>query len=167
MRATVLEAVKGRALERAPQAVSPLDRSCAPLPLRLVGTKGVPRFRPPLAGRTKGGSCGRVFRGTSAPAWRSGCRVGVLWRAQAFGNQVGMLAQPVAGPLDVDDNGVVKQPVEQCGCDHWIAKNLAPFDKAAIGGQDHGAALVAGIDQLEEQIAGTSADAQVTALGND
>ena len=44
MRATVLEAVKGRALVRAPQAVSSLDRSCAPLLLRLVGTKGVPRF---------------------------------------------------------------------------------------------------------------------------
>jgi hypothetical protein len=44
MRATVLEAVKGRALVRAPLAVSSLDRSCAPLLLRLVGTRGVPRF---------------------------------------------------------------------------------------------------------------------------
>jgi hypothetical protein len=44
MRAMVLEAVKGRALWRAPQAVASLDRSCAPWPLEPVGTKGVPRF---------------------------------------------------------------------------------------------------------------------------
>jgi hypothetical protein len=43
-----------------------------------------------------------------------------------------MLAQPVAGALDVDDHGVVKQPIQQRGCDHWIAKNLSPFGKAAI-----------------------------------
>src|ERR1700754_1301881 len=100
MRATVLEAVKGRALRRAPQAVSSLDRCCAPLPLRLVGAKGGPRVRPPPAGRTKGGLGGRAFRGTSAPAWCVGSRIYVLRRAQAFGNQVGVLAQPVAGSLD-------------------------------------------------------------------
>jgi hypothetical protein len=75
-----------------------------------------------------------------------------------------MLAQPVAGALDVDDHGVVQQPVEQRGCDHRIAENLPPFGKAAIGGQDHGAALVARIDQLKEQIAGTGTDAQVADL---
>ena len=35
-------------------AVSSLDRSCAPLPWRAVGTKGVPAFDLPPAGRTKG-----------------------------------------------------------------------------------------------------------------
>jgi len=55
--AAVLGAVKGRALGRAPQAVSSLDRSCAPGPDRGVGTKGVPTLRPRLRrGRTKGGS---------------------------------------------------------------------------------------------------------------
>jgi hypothetical protein len=42
--ATVLEAVKGRTLWRAPQAGSSLDRFCSPWLLELVGTKGVPRF---------------------------------------------------------------------------------------------------------------------------
>ncbi len=109
----------------------------------------------------------RGFRGASTSARRVGCRVGVLRRAQAFWDQVGMLAQAIAGALDVDDHGVVKQPVEQRGCDHRIAENLPPLGKTAIGGQDHGAALVARIDQLEEQIASTGADAQVADLIND
>ncbi len=54
-----------------------------------------------------------------------------------------MLAQPVAGALNVDDDSVVKQPVEQRGGNDWIAENLSPFGKTTIGGQDHRAALVA------------------------
>jgi hypothetical protein len=88
MGATVLEAVKGSAPRRAPRAVSSLGRSWAPWPLEPVGTKGVPRFRPPLAGRTKGGSGCKGFRGTSASAQGGGCRAGVLRRARAFGDQV-------------------------------------------------------------------------------
>jgi len=61
-----------------------------------------------------------------------------------------MLAQPVAGAFDVDNDSVVKQPVKQGSGDHWIAENLAPFGKAAIGGQDHRTALVTCVDQLEE-----------------
>jgi hypothetical protein len=34
---------------------------------------------------------------------------------------------------------------------------LAPLGEAAVGGEDHGALLVAGVDQLEEQIAGAGA----------
>jgi hypothetical protein len=119
----VLEAVKGRAPRRTPQAVSSLDRSCAPWPLGLVGTKGVPWFRPPLAGRTKGGSGRGDFRGSSASARRVDGRIDMLRRAQAFGYEVSMLAQPVAGTLDVDDHGVMKQPVEQRGGDHWITEH--------------------------------------------
>ena len=33
-------------------------------------------------------------------------------------------------------------------------KNFAPIGKAAIGGEDHGALFVAGVDELEEQIGG-------------
>jgi hypothetical protein len=53
--ATVLGAVKGRALSRPPQAVSSLDRPRAPWPPEGVGTKGVPSLSTsPPAGRTKG-----------------------------------------------------------------------------------------------------------------
>jgi hypothetical protein len=40
MTATVFGAVKGRAQIRAPQAVTSLDRSCAPRPPEVVGAKG-------------------------------------------------------------------------------------------------------------------------------
>ena len=78
-----------------------------------------------------------------------------------------MLAQPVAGTLNVDHYGVMQQPIQQRCCDNRIAKNRPPFGKAAIGGQDHCAALVACVDQLKEQIAGTGADTQVTDLVDD
>jgi hypothetical protein len=45
--------------------------------------------------------------------------------------------------------GVLTEPVAR----NRIAEDLAPFGEAAVGGEDHGALLVAGIDGLEEQIA--------------
>ena len=69
-----------------------------------------------------------------------------------------MRAQPIARAFDLHDNGVVQQSIQQGGGDHGITKNLTPFGKAAIGGEDHGALFVAGIDELEEQIAATRHD---------
>jgi hypothetical protein len=46
-----------------------------------------------------------------------------------------VLTQAVAGPFDLDDHGMVEQPIEQCGGDHGIAEDLTPFGKAAVGGQ--------------------------------
>jgi hypothetical protein len=85
----------------------------------------------------------------------------VLW------DEIGMLSQPVARSFDLDDYGVVKQPIEQCRGDNGVAKNLTPFGEAAIGGEDHGAALVAGIDELEEQIAAARDDRQISDLVHD
>jgi hypothetical protein len=62
---------------------------------------------------------------------------------------------------------MMKEAVEQCGGDDGIAEDLAPFCKATIGGQDHGAALVARVDELEEQVAATLNDWQVPDLVND
>src|ERR1700689_562627 len=78
-----------------------------------------------------------------------------------------MLAQPVAGALDLHDDGVVKQAVEQSGGDAGIAENVAPLGKAAIGGGDHGAALVSCGAELEEQIAAPGPDGQVADLVDD
>src|SRR3546814_10081923 len=44
---------------------------------------------------------------------------------------------------------------------------LAPFGKAAVGGEDHGAAFIAGVDQLEEQVAAAWDDRQVADLVDD
>ena len=63
-----------------------------------------------------------------------------------------MFAQPVAGALDFDHDSVVKQAVEERGRDQVIAEYCAPVAEAAVGGDDHGAVLVACVDQLEEQV---------------
>ena len=78
-----------------------------------------------------------------------------------------MLAHAVAGAFDLDDDGVVQQPVEQRGGDDGIAEDLAPFGEAAVRGEDHSAALVAGVDELEEQVAAAGDDGQVSDLVDD
>lgn len=78
-----------------------------------------------------------------------------------------MATEAVAGALDADDDGVVEQAVEQGGGDDGVAEHLAPFGKAAVGGEDHGAALVAGVDQLKEQVPAAGDDGQVADLVDD
>lgn len=70
-----------------------------------------------------------------------------------FGHDFGMLPQPVAGAYDLDDDGMVQQPIEQRGGGDGIAGDLASFGKAAVRGEDHGASFVSGVDELEEQVA--------------
>ena len=48
--------------------------------------------------------------------------------------------------------GAVQQAVEQRGGDDRIAEDLSPFGEAAVRGQDYRAFLVAGVDELEEQV---------------
>jgi len=62
---------------------------------------------------------------------------------------------------------MVQESIEQCRCDDWITEDLAPFCKATIGGQDHRTALVARVDELEEQVAASLDDRQVPDLVND
>ena len=78
-----------------------------------------------------------------------------------------MLTQAIARALDLDDDGVVKEPVQEGRGDDGITKNFAPFGKAAIGGEDHGALFVAGVDELEEQIAAAGNDRQVADFVDD
>ena len=42
------------------------------------------------------------------------------------------MPEPITGALDVDDDGMVKKPVQKGGSDHWISEEFAPFGKAAI-----------------------------------
>src|SRR5262245_5912738 len=50
---------------------------------------------------------------------------------------------------------------------HRVAKDVTPLGEAAIGGEDHGAALIASVDELEEQIAAAGDDWQVSDLVDD
>ena len=77
-----------------------------------------------------------------------------------------MFSKPVAVAGDLDHDGVVQEPVQQGGGDHGIAEHLAPFAKAAVGGEDDGAALVAGVDELEEQVGAALLDRQISDFVN-
>jgi len=54
--------------------------------------------------------------------------------ANVLGQEIGVLAEAVAGAFDLDDDGVVEQAVEQRRGYYGIAEDLAPFGEAAIGG---------------------------------
>ncbi len=45
--------------------------------------------------------------------------------ADMLRDQIGVLAQPVACPFDLDNDGIVEQAVEQRGGDEGIAEHLA------------------------------------------
>ena len=83
------------------------------------------------------------------------------------GHKIGVLTEPITRTLDLNDDDVVKQPIEECGGDHGIAEDLAPFCEAAVRGEYHGAFLVSCIDELEEQIAAAGNDGQVTDFVDD
>jgi hypothetical protein len=84
-----------------------------------------------------------------------------------FGDEVGVLAQAVAGALDLDDDGVVQEAIEERRGDDGIAEHFTPLREAAVGGEDHRAFLVAGVDQLEEQVGAAGGDRQVADLVDD
>src|ERR1700722_4305917 len=78
-----------------------------------------------------------------------------------------MLAQPIARTLDLDNDAVVKKPIQQGWRDEGDPKNFPPFRKTAVGGEDHGALFVPGIDELEEQMSAARNDRQVADLVDD
>src|SRR3954466_15003458 len=61
----------------------------------------------------------------------------------------------------------MQQSVEERGGDDRIAEDLAPFREAAVGGEDHRTFLVAGVDELEEQVAAARSERQVPDLVDD
>ncbi len=94
-----------------------------------------------------------VFRRPPSAAW-SRCRHGRrddCFGADVFGHELGVLAEAVAGSLNLHHDGMVEQPVEEGGGDDGIAEHLTPFGKAAVGGEDHGAAFVAGVHPVNKR----------------
>jgi hypothetical protein len=72
-----------------------------------------------------------MFWRASAPAgWRG--EAGEGSNAEIFRDQISVLTQAVAGSPDLDDDGMVQQPVEQRGSNDGMAKEIAPFGEAAI-----------------------------------
>ena len=52
--------------------------------------------------------------------------------AEIFRDQIGVLSQSVACTLDVDDDGVVQQPIQERGCNDGMAEEFTPFGEAAV-----------------------------------
>ena len=107
-----------------------------------------------------------------ALAWPAGFAFGLLYAVQGLalegiGDQVGVFPQPVGMPLNLDHDGMVQQAVQQRGGHDDVTEDGAPVPEAAIGGKDGGALLVAGIDQLEEQVGAAGFDRQVADLIDD
>ena len=72
-----------------------------------------------------------------------------------------MFSEPVAVAGDLDHDGVVQQPVQERGGHDSVAEHFAPLAETAVGRQDDGTALVAGIDELEEQVRAALLNGQV------
>ena len=62
---------------------------------------------------------------------------------------------------------MVKEAIEKRSGHDGIAEDLSPFGESAIGREDHGATLVASIDELEDQIVAARNDRQIADLVND
>ena len=75
-----------------------------------------------------------MFRWSTAAAGRL-CRDGRVdggFGADVLGHEISMLSQPVTCSFYLDDDGVVKEPIEQRRGHHRVAKDVTPFGKAAI-----------------------------------
>lgn len=74
------------------------------------------------------------------------------------------ILEPVGVALDGDDVGVVDEAVDHGGGDGVVAEDLAPAAEWLVAGDDDGGPLVAGGDELEEQVRGFGLEGQVADL---
>ena len=75
-----------------------------------------------------------------------------------------MVAHPVAVASDVDDVTVMDEAVDESGGPDFVAENSTPLLEPFVGGQDRGGALVATVDELEEEHSPALTDGQVADL---
>ena len=61
-----------------------------------------------------------------------------------------MRSESIACAFDVDNDGMVQEPIQKCSSDDWIPEYFSPFSEATIGREDHRPLFISGIDQLEE-----------------
>ena len=75
--------------------------------------------------------------------------------------------EPVAVAFEGDDLGVVDEPVDHGGGDDVVAEDLAPAAERLVAGDDEAGSLVAGGDELEEQVGGFGLEGDVADLVDD
>ena len=76
-----------------------------------------------------------------------------------------MLAHAVAAAADVDDMAVVQQAIDERSGHNLVAQDLAPLLEAFVGREHSGCALIAPVDELEEEHRASLADAGVERMG--
>ncbi len=81
--------------------------------------------------------------------------------------EVGVLPHPVAVATDVDDMTVVQQTIDEGSGHDLVAQDLSPVLEAFVGGEHSGGALIAPVDELEEEHRARGADGQVADLVDD
>src|ERR1700683_5467179 len=75
----------------------------------------------------------------------------------AFSHAVGIA-------LDQGDIGMMGEAVEERGDAGGVGEDGIPFLKGFVGGQDHGVAFVAVVDDFEQQVGGVGVIGQITYL---
>ena len=73
----------------------------------------------------------------------------------------------IGASLQVDDLGVVDEAVDHGRGDDGVAEDLAPAAEGLVRGHDDAGPLVAGRDQLEEQVGGFAVEGDVADLVDD
>jgi hypothetical protein len=76
-------------------------------------------------------------------------------------------AEPVAGAFEGEDVGVVDDAVDHGGSDGLVAEDPAPAAERQVAGEDQRRVLVAGGDELEEQVCGVLLERKVADLIDD
>ena len=103
----------------------------------------------------------RLFR--HGRRWRRDGGVG----SDMLRDQVGVLVHAVVSALDLNHGGVVQEPVEPRGGHDRVAQHGASLGEALVRGEDHCTLLVAGADELEEQVRTLRVDGDIADLVDD
>src|ERR1700731_1441763 len=79
-----------------------------------------------------------------------------------------LVVEPITFSIDADDDGVMKDAIEHRGGQHTVAgEGAVPTAEGEIRGENHRAALVATLDDLEEQVGLLAVQRQIADLVND
>ena len=81
--------------------------------------------------------------------------------------EVGVLPHPVAAAAYVDDMAVMQEAIDECSGHDLVTQDLTPLLEPFVGREDGGCALIAPVDELEEEHGAGRADRQVADLVDD